>query len=68
MSHTWTNTLPLQLRTFPKNQSEGTEQIGMQEPQTNTSCNQLAVQAQQPKDLSQMELQEGWLGDVLSRH
>ena len=53
-------------RPVPKNQPEGPEPVGRQRSQTSTTGNQLAVQAQQPKDLSQMELQEGRLGDVLS--
>ena len=53
-------------RPVPKNQPEGPEPAGRQRSQTSTTGNQLAVQAQQPKDLSQMGLQEGRLGDVLS--
>ena len=53
-------------RPVPKNQPEGPEPVGRQRSQTSTTGNQLAVQAQQPKDLAQMELQEDQLGDVLS--
>ena len=41
-----------------KKQSEGPEPVARQRPQTSTTGNQLAVQAQQPRDLSQMELEE----------